>query len=74
MRRDAEVDKALASAARDRGFDYTARYILMFGADDLSPWFWDGMTAASEAFYKKCVEAKKPWDYFQDEPEEGMVL
>ena len=58
---------------RNQGFEYTAKYVEMFGSDNMNPNFWGKLDKEKEAFYKMCVEEKRPWDYFVDPPEEGTI-
>lgn len=69
---DAEklVAKTMAKAARDQGFEYTAKYIERYGPSAWNPHFTRGMTPQTEAFYKACVEGGHKWDRYVDPPEE----
>ncbi len=68
------MDNYMADMMRKRGFPYTADYIEMFGMDNMNPWFRNGANEKTEAFYKQCVEEKRPWDYFIDPPDDDVVL
>ena len=67
-----EMAKILKSAGRP----HTAEYIEMFGEKNLCPFFWRKPAKEQEAFYKKCVDEMRPWDYFIETPEgydEGVL-
>ncbi len=66
-------DKAIADLMREQGFPHTADYIGMFGAGNMNPWFRKP-DEKTEAFYKRCVDEKHPWDYYVDPPKEGIML
>lgn len=72
-RKVSEIDKELADALRKSGFPYKAKYVEMFGSDNMNPWFWGKTTKKEEAFYKTCVEEKHPWDYYVDPPEDVVL-
>ena len=67
-------NETMANVMRKAGFPHTADYILMFGVDNMNPWFINGANEETELFYKRCVEEKHPWDYYMDAPEESAVL
>ena len=74
MAKTTEQDKLLAEVVRGSGFPQLAAYIEMFGAKNTNPWFWRGSNEKTEAFYKKCVEEKHPWDFYMDAPPEKAEL
>ena len=69
-----ESNEATVDYFRRSGYEYAAQYVEMFGIRKLNPWFWHGMNERTEAFYKRCVEEKKPWDYYSDPPRKGSRL
>lgn len=67
-------EKVLIKQLKKLGLHYQARYIEMFGEENLNPWFIRGGNEATESFYKMCVEEKHPWDFYVDPPEEDDIL
>ena len=69
-REPTELDKMVASLHRKRGFEYTARYVEMFGVDAWCPSFIRGANKETESFYKKCVEEGHPYDWYFEFPDQ----
>ncbi len=63
-----EATKLIVDALRKRGLEYTARYIEMFGADNMCP-SYRKLDNKAEKFYKNCVEEGHPWDWYFEFPE-----
>ena len=68
-----ELDKQAAAVFRKKGFEYTARYVEMFGMEAWNPAFHQGANKETEAFYKNCVEEGHPYDWYFEFPE-GTVF
>ena len=64
------VDKLIAEECRKKGFEYTARYIEMFGMEAWNPSFISGANKRTEEFYKQCVEEGHPYDWYFEFPED----
>ena len=61
-----EGEKRIAERLREAGQPNTADYIEMFGAEKLSPWFFNTVSVdQKEKFYKKCVEEGHSYEYYQ---------
>lgn len=67
------ADKMIADDFREQGFEYTARYVEMFGMEAWNPAFIKGASKETEAFYKDCVEEGHPYDWYFEFPE-GAVF
>lgn len=65
--------QTIASSLKEEGFEYTAKYVEMFGYDNMNPAFVQGANSQTEKFYKRCVEEGHPWDWYFDFPE-GVVF
>lgn len=63
-----EAEKAeiavLSAAFREKGYEYSARYLEMFGKRAMDPGFHQGINQTVEAFYKKCVEEIHPYNWY----------
>lgn len=66
-----DIDKIVAKNLKERGFEYTSKYVEMFGSTGMCPSFRKP-SKASEKFYKKCVEEGHPWDWYFQFPEESI--
>ncbi len=66
---NSNLDSVLADKAKEKGYEYTAKYIKMFGSSALNPAFISGFDNKSEEFYKKCVLDGHPYDYYFEFPE-----
>lgn len=58
---------------REMGFEYTARYLEMFGMRATDPGFTRGINDSAEEFYKKCVEEGHPYNWYHQYPE-GIIF
>lgn len=66
-----EIDKIVIETLKKRGFEYTAKYVEMFGRENMNPSYWFPCKQ-SEKFYKKCVEEGHPWDWYFEFPEDSI--
>ena len=66
------TDALIASKAREHGYEYTAKYIEMFGMKAWNPSFTKGLCGQAEEYYKKCVEEGHPYDWYIEYPEDAM--
>lgn len=69
-----ETEKAeiaiLSATCREMGYEYSARYIEMFGKRAMDPGFYHGINQAAEKFYKKCVEELHPYNWYHQYPKD----
>lgn len=66
------IDEMAAEHLRKNGYPFTAKYIEMFGHDNLNPAFPKREADRAEEFYKKCVEEGHPWDWYYEFPDDSI--
>ena len=64
---------ALSAACREMGYEYSARYLELFGKRAMDPGFTHGINQAVEAFYKKCVEELHPYNWYHQYPKDIIL-
>lgn len=66
-----KAEEILVDRLRGRGLPYTAKYVEMFGMDNMCPSFRK-LDKSAEEFYKNCVQEGHPWDWYFEFPEETI--
>lgn len=66
-----DVEKIIIKSLKERKLLYTAKYIEMFGIDDMCPSFRT-LDDRAEHFYKDCVKEGHPWDWYFEFPETAI--
>ncbi len=66
-----DIRKDVAENLRKRGFPNAAKYVEMFGIENLCPSFRK-VDEKAEKFYKNCVEEGHPWDWYFEFPEDAV--
>lgn len=66
-----KATKMLVDTLKERKLPYTAKYVEMFGSDNMCPSFRK-LDMKAEKFYKNCVEEGHPWDWYFEFPENAV--